>query len=416
MKGFYRSFVLVSETIAVIAALPSMASGSYLGLLTAMARPRRALVGDRSVRFVVVIPAHNEALGIAETVGSVLALDYPAAQRKVVVIADNCVDNTGQVAKDAGAEVVERFDDRRRSKGFALTDVLPGVLRDSWVDAIVIVDADTVVQANLLSCFAAHFADGALVVQADYAVANPAQGWRTALLDVAFTCFHEVRSLGRERLLLSSGLRGNGMGFTRQALERVPHAASSLVEDLEHGIALGNAVIRVVYAHDTKVWAEMPTDDDAAESQRRRWEHGRELMRKQHGWSLLNSALRNRDRVRGDLAADVLLPPLSTVARNSAVVAGAAIAVSLVKRRASWALIPSAVGLTGLFFHVGTGWKRSSGGRRVLSNVPHYLRWKAGLTSRPEHADNAWVRTKRNAEIAIGKSQSVETSNGDRHD
>jgi 1,2-diacylglycerol 3-beta-glucosyltransferase len=415
VKGFFRSLVLAGEAAAVVASLPSMASGSYLGALTAMARPRRPLVGDRSVRFAVVIPAHNEALSITDTVASVLALDYPAGLRKVVVIADNCTDHTAQVAKDAGADVIERFDDQRRSKGYALTDVLPEVLRDPWVDAVVVVDADTIVQDNLLSCFAAHFAAGAQVVQADYAVANPDHGWRTELLDVAFTCFHEVRSLGREHLRLSSGLRGNGMGFTRRALELVPHHAASLVEDLEHGIALAEAGIRVVYAHDTRVWAEMPNNDEAAESQRRRWERGRELMRKQHGWSLLRSALERRDRVRGDLAVDVMLPPLTTVARNAVAAFGGAVVISLVKRRPSWALIPSALGVFGLTFHVATGWKRSSAGRRVLANVPQYLRWKAGLTSRPEHADNAWVRTKRNAEIAMTKSQNVETSHGHRH-
>jgi 1,2-diacylglycerol 3-beta-glucosyltransferase len=409
VKGIYRTIVRAAEAAAVVGAVPSMLSGAYLGSLTALARPRRALVGDRSVRFAVVIPAHNEALGIAETVASVLALDYPVNQRKVVVIADNCTDTTAQVAKDAGAEVVERFDEARRSKGYALSDVLPDVLRDPWVDAVVVVDADTVVQPNLLSCFGAHFAAGALAVQADYAVANPAHGWRTELLDVAFTCFHEVRSLGRERLGVSTGLRGNGMGFTREALERVPHRAASLVEDLEYGIALAKVGIRVVYAHDTKVWAEMPNDDVAAESQRRRWERGRELMRREHGLTLMRSAVGQRDPVLADLAADVLLPPLTTVARASVAASIGAVAISVLKRRASWALIPSTIGLAGLAFHVLTGWQRSAAGRRVVANIPSYLRWKAGLTSRPLHADNAWVRTTRNAEIAMTHSQNLET-------
>lgn len=401
MKTFVRSAVRIAEVLTFAAALPSAVSGAYLGLLTGLARPKRPLVGDRSVRFAVVIPAHNEAFGIAETVRSVLALDYPETLRKVIVIADNCTDNTAQVAKDAGAEVIERFDAKRKSKGFALSDGFPDVLADRWVDAIVVVDADTVVQENLLSCFAAHFAAGAKVVQADYAVANPDHGWRTELLDVAFTCFHEVRSLGRETLGVSSGLRGNGMGFTRFALERVPHDAASLVEDLEYGIALANAGIRVVYAHDTKVWAEMPNNDAAAESQRRRWEEGRTLIRRQHGRALARSAIRHRDRVRADLAADVLLPPLTTVLKRSVVVWLAASTLAVVRKRLVWAMIPAGMSLAGIGFHVLTGWKRSSAGGRVIKGVPGYLRWKAGLTSRPVTADNAWVRTKRNAEIAL---------------
>jgi 1,2-diacylglycerol 3-beta-glucosyltransferase len=412
MKGLVRTALRAGDLIAFGVGVPSALSGGYLGVLTALARPKRPLVGDRSVRFAVVIPAHNEALGISDTVASVLALDYPAANRKVIVIADNCDDNTAQVAKDAGAEVIERFDAMRKSKGFALTDFFPEVLRDSWVDAVVVVDADTVVQANLLTSFAAHFAAGAKVVQADYAVADPGQGWRTELLDVAFTCFHEVRSLGREALHVSSGLRGNGMGFTRAALERVPHAASSLVEDLEYGIALARAGIRVVYAHDTKVWAEMPNDDAAAESQRRRWEHGRELMRREHGWSLARSAIRSRDRVQADLAADVLLPPLTTVVKRAALSSALAGAVTVAKRRPAWALIPAVLGVGGIAFHIVTGWKRSSAGRNVAKRLPGYVKWKAGLTSPPPVADNAWVRTKRNAEIALAETQNRESRHG----
>ena len=76
MKGLVRTAFRGADLIVVAAAMPSALSGAYLALLTALARPKRALVGDRSVRFAVVIPAHNEALGIAETVASVLALDY----------------------------------------------------------------------------------------------------------------------------------------------------------------------------------------------------------------------------------------------------------------------------------------------------------------------------------------------------
>ena len=193
------------------------------------------------------------------------------------------------------------------------------------------------------------------------------------------------------------------MAFSRQALERVPHQASSLVEDLEYGVALAKAGIRVVYAHDTRVWAEMPNDDDAAESQRRRWERGRELMRREHGWKLLRSAFSHRDRVRADLAADVMLPPLTTVAKQTILASAVAGSLAVFRRRFVWALVPSGVAVLGLGFHVVTGFRRSSAGMGVLRGIPAYVRWKAGLTSRSPDADNSWVRTKRNAELALAE-------------
>jgi 1,2-diacylglycerol 3-beta-glucosyltransferase len=380
------------------AGVPVAGIGAYLGVLTMFSRVLPAPAPDYSRYFAIVIPAHNEATGIVATISSLLLLDYPGDRFAIVVIADNCTDATAELARATGVTVIERFDDARRSKGFALADVFPKVLEDSRVDAIVVIDADTQVDANLLSALGARFAQGAHAAQADYQVANTDGGWRTELMSVAFTCFHEVRSMGRERLGLSTGLRGNGMAFTRFALETVPQKAASLVEDLEHGIALAKAGIRVAYVHEAHVRAEMPVDDDAAASQRKRWEHGRDLMRAEHGSSLLKLALKNRSKVQADLAADVLIPPLTQVMKANLLLSAGAFVVTLARRRFGFSSAVAAVALGGLGVHVGSGWKRSGIGVSLLAKLPGYLRWKSGLTFGSSGADNAWVRTRRIAE------------------
>jgi 1,2-diacylglycerol 3-beta-glucosyltransferase len=380
------------------AGVPVAGIGAYLGVLTIFSRVLPAPAPDYSRYFAIVIPAHNEATGIVATISSLLLLDYPGDRFAIVVIADNCTDATAELARATGVTVIERFDDARRSKGFALADVFPKVLEDSRVDAIVVIDADTQVDANLLSALGARFAQGAHAAQADYQVANTDGGWRTELMSVAFTCFHEVRSMGRERLGLSTGLRGNGMAFTRFALETVPQKAASLVEDLEHGIALAKAGIRVAYVHEAHVRAEMPVDDDAAASQRKRWEHGRDLMRAEHGSSLLKLALKNRSKVQADLAADVLIPPLTQVVKANLLLSAGAFVVTLARRRFGFSSAVAAVALGGLGVHVGSGWKRSGIGVSLLAKLPGYLRWKSGLTFGSSGADNAWVRTRRIAE------------------
>ena len=98
-------------------------------------------------------------------------------------------------------------------------------------------DADTLVSPNLLRAFAARLDAGAAAVQARYGVRNPDASWRTRLMAIAFALFHDLRSLGRERLGLSAGLRGNGMCFSTRLLREVPHQAFSVVEDLEYGLA-----------------------------------------------------------------------------------------------------------------------------------------------------------------------------------
>jgi 1,2-diacylglycerol 3-beta-glucosyltransferase len=387
---------------------PIAGVGVYLGVLTLFSRGMVTPAPNFTRHFAIVVPAHNEATGIVDTIASLRLLDYPVDKFDIVVIADNCTDTTAELARAAGVTVIERFDNARRSKGFALADVFPKVLQDPRVDAIVVIDADTQVDVNLLSALGARFADGAHAAQADYQVANPDGGWRTQLMSVAFTCFHEVRSMGRERLGLSTGLRGNGMAFTRFSLETVPHEASSLVEDLEHGIALAKAGIRVAYVHEAHVRAEMPVDDDAAASQRKRWEHGRDLMRAEHGWPLLKLAAKNRSKVQADLAADVLIPPLTQVVKANLGLSGAAFVVAVFRRRFGLSTIVAAVALCGFGAHVGAGWRRSGVGVSVLAKLPGYLRWKSGLTFGSSGADNAWVRTRRIGEEVLDHKDEVE--------
>ncbi len=404
-SSVFAKALRAADGLTAVAALPTALAGGYLGALTLLSRRKEAPIGDRSVRFCVVVPAHNEEVGIAATVESLKALDYPVDRFEILVIADNCTDATADRARVAGAKVHERFDEQRKSKGYALSDVFPIVLQDKTIDAVVVIDADTFVTPNLLSAIGSRLASGAKAAQVDYRVANSDDGWRTKLMAVAFTCFHEVRSLGRERMSLSSGLRGNGMAFSREALERVPHVAASLVEDLEYGIALAKAGIRVHYVHEAFVKAEMPIDDAAAASQRERWERGRAQMRKDHGWALARSAVRDRSAVQADLAADVLLPPITPVVKAAALPSFGALAITLARRRVGVAVLPVGVGLAGLCLHIATGWKRSGGDLSAFKAVPGYIRWKSGLTLRPGAADNPWVRTRRIAEGATSIDQ-----------
>src|SRR5260370_77841 len=100
-------------------------------------------------RFLVVIPAHDESALIAGTVRSVLATDYPAALRTVVVIADNCTDDTAAKARRAGATCLERVDADRRGKPWAL-NWLFNTIDLSAYGGVAIVDADTIVDSRFL--------------------------------------------------------------------------------------------------------------------------------------------------------------------------------------------------------------------------------------------------------------------------
>ncbi|MBI5548426.1 MAG: glycosyltransferase, partial [Deltaproteobacteria bacterium] len=254
-----------------LAAAPVLAASAYLALLAVLARRPPlppALEQVPRLRFDLLVPAHDEAANIAATVKSLLALDYPASLRRVVVVADNCRDETARLAAEAGAAVWVREHRQRVGKGHALAFAFSRCLAEGWSDAVVVVDADTLVSPSLLQAYSARLEQGARALQADYGVRNPDDSWRTRLAAIAFALFHTVRSLARERLGLSCGLRGNGMCFTTGLLREVPYAAFSLVEDVEYGLRLGEAGQRVWYADEARVYGEMVSTAHASASQR----------------------------------------------------------------------------------------------------------------------------------------------------
>jgi GT2 family glycosyltransferase len=393
----------LSGALAMLALLPT----AYLGFLALLAAPHRPrTTSRRDLRFAFLVPAHNEETGIAATVASLRAVDWPQDRFEVVVVADNCSDRTADVAAAAGARVLVRQNRELRGKGYALEHGFADVLQTA-ADAVVVVDADTIVSPNLLAAFATRIEDGALAMQAEYGVRNVDASWRTQLMALALAMFHTLRSNARERLRLSAGLRGNGMCFTRDCLVRFPQKSYGLVEDVEQGLALGRGGVRVVAVVDSHVLGEMVSGGKASESQRRRWEEGRAKLKRDVLPGVLGDAVRTRSILLADLAMDLLVPPLSTVA----LLVGAGVVVEAARVFAlagidlgpdaitAVALAPSA--LLGLY--VVRGMQLSGLGLRsvtVLAKAPAYVLWKIWLKVRGAPKNDAWVRTAREAEVS----------------
>jgi 1,2-diacylglycerol 3-beta-glucosyltransferase len=390
----------VAEVVLGLGAVPVLLASTYL-LVLAILSGRRASAPGREphLRFDLVVPAHDEEAGIATTVRSLLAVDYPVELRRVLVVADNCRDATAERAREAGARALVRQDAERRGKGYALAFAFERVLSEGIADAVVVVDADTEVSKGLLRAFAERLDAGALAVQADNVVGNPRQSWRTCLMAIAFALFNTARSLGRERLGCSTGLRGNGMCLSVRILREVPHQAFSVVEDLEYGIRLGVAGHRVHFAQDGRVQSVMVADGAVAASQRRRWEQGRREMARGHGLKLLWRGLVSRDRILFDLGLDLLVPPLAYLGAAAAAGTIACCAVSWLAGRAIWPLWAWAGSLAGLAVYVGRGWWLSGTGLQGLGALlyaPVYLAWKAQLALRHRgRPQGEWVRTTR---------------------
>jgi cellulose synthase/poly-beta-1,6-N-acetylglucosamine synthase-like glycosyltransferase len=387
----------VVDLFLAVLALPATLSCAYLALLTLLSwqlpSPGRS---TRQLRFDVIVPAHNEEIGIARTVSSLLAMDWPKNNFRVLVVADNCSDATASVARGAGAQVLERHDSTLRGKGYALAHAFGMSTKDGFASAVVVVDADAEVSANLLEAFAVRIERGARAIQAHYGILNPWSSWRTQLITIAKGAFHVVRSRARERLGLSCGVRGNGWCVTHDLLQQVPYRYYSLTEDVEYGIALGLAGCRVEYAGEAHADADMASSEKNARTQRQRWEKGRFQLVRSSTLPVLLAAVRRRSLLCLDLAFDLIVPPLSYLTVNILLLGLAAGILSVwdpaARFWAWWSVACAAI----LVLHILRGWQLSGMGMRgllALAYVPGFILWRIWLLLGRKSSE--WVRTER---------------------
>ncbi len=267
------------------------------------------------VRFAIVIPAHDETLTLPASLQAMKKLQTSYSPPPlIVVVADNCTDDTAELARQAGVVVYERTNLELRGKGPALQWAIERLNRDYEYDALIIFDADTLPDMEFLKEADKALQTGCQVLQGRYDVLNQTQTWRSTLLYTAFILFNHVRPLGRAALGLSDGLRGNGMVFRREILQQLPWEAFSLVEDMEYTNRLALAGLKVTYVPSAKLYGQAAETREQATSQRLRWESGRWQQARQDVPPLLGRAIKKFDMVALDRAIDLLIPPLALLA------------------------------------------------------------------------------------------------------
>lgn len=259
----------------------------------------------------VLMPAHDEAAGIAAAIRAVL-LQLGSADR-LMVVADNCSDDTAGTARALGAEVVERVDEAHRGKGYAL-DFGIRALAARPPDIVVIVDADCIVAPGALARLAAQCEASPRPIQALYLMHAPAGapvGMRVA--ELAWLVKNKVRPLGSAAFGWPCQLMGTGMAFRWSTIEQASLASGHLVEDMQMGLDMASAGTPPLFCPEALVRSVFPSDREGVESQRTRWEHGHLSMITGVGPRLLWRALRRRDTALLAMALDLMVPPLASL-------------------------------------------------------------------------------------------------------
>lgn len=308
----FVSFVLTFITVLV--AIP--VAVLVIEVIAAIISPRRHIAPsadfEQSQRVVALVPAHNESTALLPTLADINQQLRPGDG--MLVVADNCTDDTAAVAAAHGAEVIERHDPTRRGKGYALDFGLKH-LNSKPPETVIVVDADCRLADGAISelartCIATHRPVQALYLMA----APPASSINHQVAEFAWRVKNWLRPLGLRTLRSPCQLTGTGMAFPWDVIRSVDLASGWIVEDLKLGLDLALNGHAPLFCPTARVTSEFASSAHAAATQRERWEQG-------HIGTILSTAPRLLYRALVDrnwsllvLVLDMAVPPLSLLA------------------------------------------------------------------------------------------------------
>ncbi len=257
--------------------------------------------------FAIIVPAHNEELLISKTLDNLLQVKYPEHQRDLFIIADNCNDQTAEIASSYAVTVLTRKDTDRMGKGFALEWALQQIDLDQF-DAVLILDADTTVDRFILSELDKLLNKGEQAIQCYIKVPNRSESWFTQLIYVSRIINDRLYHYSKYKLGLSSYLMGTGMCFKTDLLRAQTWSAFTIAEDWEYFAHLINRGTKVAFALKAIVLQQESKSLKQATTQRLRWSKGRFYVVKNLGLNLLIKGLRTKNWIMADASLALLFP------------------------------------------------------------------------------------------------------------
>lgn len=380
---------------AVLLLVPALVLFVQVVLAWLPARRLVALAGRRPP-LAVLMPAHNEAAVIAGTLASIVP--QLQAGDRLLVVADNCDDDTARIARDAGAEVIERQNAQQRGKGYAL-DFGVRHLESAPPDVVIIVDADCRIGPEAIDWLTRISHQSERPVQALYMMGTVGHaGFRQQFAEFAWRVKNWVRPLGYHRLGLPCQLMGTGMAFPWVSIRDAKLANANIVEDMKLGVDLAVSGKPALFCPEAHVSSTFPETATAEQSQRTRWEHGHlEVILKEF------PRLFGRGMLRGDiramaLALDLAVPPLALLVLSLAGMCAATGVVASIGGGMFPLLVAGlAMALVGVaVFLAWLGWGRAVISLSTLLSVPFYVLAKIPLYIRFwTRRQKEWVRTDR---------------------
>ena len=236
----------------------------------------KPIIEEKNNKFMAIIPAHNEEIVVGNLIASLQKQNYPKDLYDIYVIADNCTDNTAEVARKAGVIVYERFDEEHKTKGYALDWFLKQKIEENApYDAFCIFDADNIVDVDFLKNMNKKLCQGEEVVQGYRDIKNPTDSWVSAGYAIFYWTMNRFYHLARYNLGLSPLINGTGF-MVKFDLVKPTNGFDTvtLTEDIEFSLKTIISGKKLGWATDAIVYDEQPVGFKQSWSQRSRWTVG----------------------------------------------------------------------------------------------------------------------------------------------
>lgn len=287
-----QSLVIFNVIVAVIFTM--LYSYQVVYILVSILYKNKIEIDSRKINlhnFAVLIAARNESNVIAQLISSIKGQSYPQDNLTIFVIADNCTDNTADIARNAGAIVYERFNKNQVGKGYALDFLFTKIFEiypQNQFDGFFIFDADNILNVNYIAEMNRTFAKGYKIITSYRNSKNYADNWISAGYSLWF--LRESTYMNNARMILGTGCTISGTGFLVSAdiiIKNDGWPFYSLTEDIEfsnHNAIVGN---RIAYCKAAIFYDEQPTTFCQSWNQRMRWAKGFYQVFGKYGTSLI---------------------------------------------------------------------------------------------------------------------------------
>lgn len=265
LETFTSVFFIIAKIFAI-----------YFGIISvfALIKPKKTLETEKHLKFAVLIPARNEQSCIEGIVDSIKRQNYPADCADVIVIPNNCTDDTAEVATNAGAKIMD-MPPSVCSKGAALREAFTRLCEDSDYDAFCVFDADNEADENFLAAMNRTLCSGARVAKSRILSKNRGQSWVCACYEIYFCVANQFMNRARNTLGLSARLIGTGFAVRRDFIEELGGwNTETITEDAEFYAICAARGERIAFCEDAVTYDEEPLDFKTSVTQRKRWMSG----------------------------------------------------------------------------------------------------------------------------------------------